>query len=124
MPETCLPRLRSSDGDQGTSWKPRPSSIMAKRPDASINALTIEAGDILTARRLPERHSHLSRELLAHGIEFTLPQRVDQVASEDDLLPLPASETLLDQMLGPAFHRGAHLGAEPAVSEGVLHRAR
>ena len=33
-PETCRPSSRSIDGFQGTSWKPRPSSIIAKRPDA------------------------------------------------------------------------------------------
>jgi hypothetical protein len=27
--------LLASEGDQGTSWKPSPSSIMAKRPEAS-----------------------------------------------------------------------------------------
>jgi hypothetical protein len=28
--------LLSREGVQGTSWKPRPSSIMAKRPEASV----------------------------------------------------------------------------------------
>ena len=36
QPATCLPRFRSSDGDQGTSRNPSPSSIIAKRPEASI----------------------------------------------------------------------------------------
>ena len=36
-PETCFPSSRSSDGDQGTRLKPRPSSIMAKRPDARFS---------------------------------------------------------------------------------------
>ena len=35
MPFTCLPSSRSRDGIQGTSWKPKPLSIIAKRPDAS-----------------------------------------------------------------------------------------
>ena len=34
-PETWRPSCFSRDGVQGTSWKPRPSSIMAKRPEAS-----------------------------------------------------------------------------------------
>src|SRR5260363_50325 len=32
MPLTCLPSSRSRDGIQGTSWKPRPLSIIANRP--------------------------------------------------------------------------------------------
>ena len=35
-PPTCRPSCCSSAGRQGTSWKPRPSSIMAKRPDESV----------------------------------------------------------------------------------------
>jgi hypothetical protein len=35
-PETCRSRCCSNAGRQGTSWNPRPSSIMAKRPDASV----------------------------------------------------------------------------------------
>ncbi len=35
MPLTCLPSSRSRDGIQGTSWKPRPLSIIANRPEAS-----------------------------------------------------------------------------------------
>ena len=34
-PERDGGRLFSSEGVQGTSWKPRPSSIMANRPEAS-----------------------------------------------------------------------------------------
>ena len=34
-PETWRPSCFSRVGVQGTSWKPRPSSIMAKRPEAS-----------------------------------------------------------------------------------------
>lgn len=34
-PETWRPSCFSSDGDQGTNWNPRPSSIMANRPEAS-----------------------------------------------------------------------------------------
>ena len=36
-PETCRPNCRSMDGDQGTSWKPSPSSSMAKRPEARVS---------------------------------------------------------------------------------------
>ena len=36
VPDTCCPNLCSSAGRHGTSWKPRPSSIMANRPDASV----------------------------------------------------------------------------------------
>src|SRR6185312_15744573 len=36
MPETWRSSCFSSEGVQGTSWKPRPSSIMAKRPEASV----------------------------------------------------------------------------------------
>jgi hypothetical protein len=35
-PLTCLPSCSSNAGRQGTSWKPSPSSIIAKRPDASV----------------------------------------------------------------------------------------
>ncbi len=36
MPATCWPSFFSISRDQGTSWNPSPSSIMAKRPDDSI----------------------------------------------------------------------------------------
>ena len=36
VPATCCPSFCSSAGRQGTNWKPRPSSIMANRPDASV----------------------------------------------------------------------------------------
>ena len=36
VPVTCRPSCCSSAGRQGTSWNPRPSSIMANRPDASV----------------------------------------------------------------------------------------
>lgn len=36
VPVTCCPRCGSSAGRQGTSWNPTPSSIMAKRPEASV----------------------------------------------------------------------------------------
>lgn len=35
-PLTSSPRCRSRLGRQGTSWKPSPSSIMAKRPEARV----------------------------------------------------------------------------------------
>ena len=85
-PETCLPRFRSNEGDQGTSWKPSPSSIMAKRPDDEHETLTIGAGDVVSARGLLEGCSRLGGELLAGGVEFALAQRVEEVAGVDDLL--------------------------------------
>ena len=36
VPVTCFPKCRSSAGRHGTSWKPSPSSIMAKRPEERI----------------------------------------------------------------------------------------
>ena len=36
MPATCRPSRFSNDADHGTSWKPRPLSIMANRPVVSV----------------------------------------------------------------------------------------
>ena len=36
IPPTCLPNSFSRAGRHGTSWKPSPSSIIAKRPEASV----------------------------------------------------------------------------------------
>ena len=36
-PDTSCPSFFSSDGDQGTSWKPRPLSIIAKRPEDRVS---------------------------------------------------------------------------------------
>src|SRR6185369_6604880 len=38
-------------------------------------------------------------------IKFSLSQRVVQIASEDDPLPLPSCKTFADEMIYPAFHR-------------------
>src|SRR3546814_2922187 len=35
-PAICWPSFFSRGGDQGTSWKPRPLSIIAKRPDVRV----------------------------------------------------------------------------------------
>lgn len=41
-------------GDHGTSWEPRPSSIIAKRPDDSISCRPARKKAGALARRLPE----------------------------------------------------------------------
>ena len=89
MPETWRPRCFSSEGVQATSWKPRPSSIIAKRPDESVKQLAIGAGDILITAGAPERLPGLRCEFLAQGFHFALAERAEQIAAEDDPWTLP-----------------------------------
>ena len=45
--------------------------------------------------------SGFGRELGRGIIQFTPPQRVEEIAREDDPLPLPAREALFDQVIDP-----------------------
>jgi hypothetical protein len=54
--------------------------------------------------------------------EIAPAQGVDAIAREDDPLSLAPCEALLDQVINPALHRLADLGAESAVAERRVFR--
>ena len=59
----------------------------------------------------------LGRQLGGGLVEFASAQRMDEVAGEDDSLPLPPSQILFDEMIDPAVHCLADLRAEAATAE-------
>ena len=48
----------------------------------------------------------------------TAAERVDQIAGEDDASCLLLRKSALDELLGPAVHGVAYLGAEASLAEG------
>jgi len=58
----------------------------------------------------------VGRQLGGGLVEFASAQRIDEVAGEDDSLPLPPSQILFDEMIDPAVHCLADLRAEAAAA--------
>src|SRR5262245_4916986 len=59
----------------------------------------------------------LRRDLCAGGVELTPAQRLEQVAYEDQALPLPARKSFADEKFHTRVHGLAHLAAEATVRD-------
>src|SRR5258708_28343944 len=79
-----------------------------------IEASRVGACHMLADGRSPVWHPTLAGEFGACSIEFTLPQRREQIAREDDTLAVAARQPLLHQVIGPRVHRRAGLRTETA----------
>jgi len=82
------PSCFSRNGAQGTSRKPRPLSIMAKRPEASVKRRRYLPAAYSSAAVI-ERLACLTGEALIEGFDLAPLQRADQVPRKDETVRAP-----------------------------------
>ena len=63
------------------------------------------------------RQPGFSRQRCSRRVQLALPQRVEQIALQDDAQRLPAAEALVSQVLGTRCHGLSNLAAEAAHGE-------
>lgn len=110
-PDTWRPRCGSSDGDQGTSWKPSPPSSIAKRPDASVNR-RLKVPPTCSPGTTASTSFPVSTAMREVAASRSRAQRVEQPARENRSLPLVARHPLARQILGAGDERVIYLAAE------------
>src|SRR5690606_8869284 len=77
----------------------------------------IGAGDIFPGLRLHMRQAGFCGELGAGDTEFTLPEGSEQIALQNDALPLTPGQTFVSEMFGSRIHRLTYFLAEAAHGE-------
>ena len=112
-----VPELLLQRRPPGHELKPHPIIDHGEPARRERDALAIDARDVLAFGGWAMGEPGLGRQSGGGLIELAPAQRVEKVASEDDPLALPPGQILLDEMIDPAVHRLADLGAKAAAAE-------
>jgi len=117
MPFTCLPSSRSREGIQGTSWNPKPLSIIAKRPGGKRQSSAINSRDVVPCFSRQMRLPGFRGETPSDHIELSVAQRTNQVAPECNPISVTSRQPLLRQGIDPPIKRRSDLGAKARARE-------
>ena len=83
-----------------------------------VQALPIDTRDRLALSCRMIRQASIRSDARCHSLKLASPQRVEEVAHENDALALPVGEALPDQALDASAHRVADLASESARIQG------
>ena len=117
IPKTSRLRCCSNDGVHGTRLKPSPSVDHGKAAGREVETLAIDTGDNVAVSSRMIGQAGIRGHAGGCLIELPPPKRVQQVAGEDDALPLMAGEVLADQVFGTRVHGLLNLEAKAARTE-------
>jgi hypothetical protein len=107
----------SRAGCQGTSWKPRPLSMMAKRPLTRLTTPVETAADVVAGSRRKVRRSMFSRDLLPEALDFESLKSRYCADTYMDVAVFGGRKAHLDEFLRTPTHFLVDLSPKPAVSD-------